>query len=343
LSLPFPTLQSHVTRPVKPEHLLPYSPKSSWDGWFAIGLFSAQSKIRWAKAHLFHRACRPGFHPLASFEGMDQSSEICFLVADKDNLSIMRHELDTRALSGRLEPFKVALPDRFLFCREDGKYLMNFQLPEHSASMKFQFAAEWPIWWSNGGRLLHYIGQHSSLDVEIERGGSTSKLSGMGVVEHVCGISLPIDVTRICPVHWHWDVLLFEGDESPKSSAAGLSIGFGGKTRIQLRAALRLPGSAPRAVRGLDVRYHSMESGEAEGRRFAVPKKWQGTLCAAGGTFRYEAVRSTPVAAVVLGGGMTGFDFEAEWTPRAGKTEIHRGTGFCEYGDFGGHLPKLIC
>jgi len=334
-SLGFPARQSQVTKEVRPRHLLPMVPRASWDGWFAIALFPPEAPLRWLKAHLFHRACRPGRHPLAVFEGMDAVSELVIMFADTRETTISRCDLNLTKLQSTTSPFCVEAPNCFRFAGETPQFTMDFRLPEAQTRASFRFTTDWPIWWSRWGRLLHYVGQHAMVTAELERAGRKIMHSGLGVMEHVCGAAPPFDVTRLAPLHWHWDVLSFTTPDDPGASAAGLALGLGGRTRVRLRAGLRLPGEKARALRGLDVRYleFSEEPGP-DGRPIAVPQAWEGVMNNRRGELRYEARRATPVAKVVPGGGFLGFDFTAEWRPPRGASRPLSGVGFCEYGDF---------
>ncbi|MHB8896474.1 MAG: hypothetical protein ACYC99_15025, partial [Candidatus Geothermincolia bacterium] len=59
------------------------------------------------------------------------------------------------------------------------------------------------------------------------------------------------------------------------------------------------------------------------------------------GTFRYTAKAATPVAKVIPGGGMLGFDFEGRWTSAGSRPAMLSGYGFNEYGDFSRGLLRL--
>lgn len=334
-SLAFPARQSQVTKEVRPRHLLPWAPRAAWDGWFAIAVFPPDAPWRWLKAHLFHRACRPGRHPLAVFEGMDAASELTIMYADSHGATILRRDLDLTGLRSVAAPFLVEAPDRFRFGGEAPHYTMDFYLSEENARAAFHFTTGWPIWWSRWGRMLHYAGQHARVEADFEHAGRRFSGVGLGVMEHVCGAAMPVDVTRLAPLHWHWDVLSFAAPVDPFASAAGLALGMGGHTRVRLRASLRLPDEKQRAMRGLHIRYRELsEEPGPDGRPIAVPQTWEGVMTDRHGEFHYQARRATPVAKVVPGGGFLGFDFTAEWRPRSGATRPLSGAGFCEYGDF---------
>jgi len=155
----------------------------------------------------------------------------------------------------------------------------------------------------------------------------------------VCGASLPLDFTRALPFHCHGDVLAFHTPGSPTDSAAGLSIGRGGETLLELRAAARLPGRPAEAVRGLRVRHPETEvRQDRRGKDFLAPVRWPGELRRPHGRFRREARAATPLADILPAGGMLGFDFSGAWSAPGGGRREWEGTGFCEHGDFSGKL-----
>lgn len=333
---------SLVSKPARTEELLPGAPRSSWDGWFAIGIFPPGSAVRWAKSHLFRYTSRPGRHPLAAVEGFGDSSEVMTAWATPEEVTVLRREVEAGTLESSLDPLRVALADRFLLEGEAPRYRMDFSLAEDAAAASFDFETGWPVRWASMGPVLSYLGQHSTLRLEITRGNTGIEAYGFGVTEHVRGMSLPFDFARVAPLHFHWDVLSFQGTGSTLDSAAGLSIGSRGRTLIPLASVVALPGASPRAMHGLRVRYNELSLAPGEdGTPTMVPEAWEGDIRARDGEFSYRATRATPVAFLVPGGGMLGFDFAAEWRPRVGNTLELSGVGFSEYGDFSGRLARL--
>jgi hypothetical protein len=323
-------------------HWAPWAPRSSWDGWFAIGIFPANSRVRWVKAHFFRRACGATRHPLASVEGMDASSEMLLVHATTDGQTAYRRAVDPDALAASHAPFQVALPGRFRFAGEPPRFTMDFALPEDGATARFAFEGGWPIWWARAGRFLHYVGRHAAARVELADATGARSLAGLGVMEHVCGASTGRDVTERLPLHFHWDVLAFHTPGSPLDSAAGLALMRRGKTCARARAAGRLPGYGAMTMKGLAVRYLAVTSALGpDGTRLPVPDRWEGVLRHRHGVLRYEATRSTPLAPLVPGGGMLGFDFTGEWKPAGSAAKTWTGTGFTEVGDFAGQLIAL--
>lgn len=333
---------SLVSKPARTEELLPGTPRSSWDGWFAIGIFPSGSAVRWAKSHLFRYASRPGWYPLAAVEGFKDASEVMTAWATANEVTVLRRAVEAPEAESSLSPPRVALADRFLLDGTAPHYRMSFSLGEDDATATFSFETGWPVRWATMGPVLSYLGQHSTLTLEIVRADARIEAAGLGVMEHVRGISLPFDFSRLAPLHFHWDVLSFEGTGSPLHSAAGLSIGARGRTLIPLGAAAMLPGGAPRAMYGLRVSYLELSLARGEdGAPTMVPESWEGRIRARDGDLSYRATRSTPVACLVPGGGMLGFDFEAEWRSSGGAALELSGAGFSEYGDFSGRLARL--
>lgn len=358
----FPIHQKDVTKTVKPKHLVPWAPRASWDGWFAICIFPPDSGMRWLKAHLYRCICKPGRRPLAAVEGFGDRSEMLITWGTEEGVEVHSFEVDAGGIVASSSPLRVELWDHFLLEGDAPNYIMSFKLPDGKTEARFTFETGWPIWWSRWGRILNYVGQHAAVRStliregkdEMQAGIEESRLEGeregFGVMEHVCGVSLPFDFTRVLPVHYHWDVLAFHTSGSPFDSAAGLSIGRKGKNRVELRAAAQLPGCLPEAMKGLRPRYIEVNRETSkDGQERMIPVRWEGVLSSRSGRFRYEAHASTPVAAIIPGGGMLGFDFEGEWRPSnrgrkaSGDTKATtwRGTGFSEYGDFSGLLVEL--
>jgi hypothetical protein len=343
LKFSFPVLQSNVTRPPRFVDIAPHAPGSAWDGWFSIAIMPPGSPIRWVKAHLFHRACRDGWHPVASFEGMDSTSEAVIAYGTANRVEVCRRDLQIDRLEVDREAKTIELPGRFRMKSVVPVTETFYGIEESSAEASFSFESDWPIWWSRWGRMLHYIGQPSKTAVELSIGNEKHSLNGFGMVEHVSGMSLPFDITQTLPVQFHWDVLSFNDPAYPTASAAGLSIGTNGNTRIELRAGAKLPGLPAQAVRGLNVRYIDLEHRRDHlNRDLPMPVRWEGRFGFFDGEFVYEAVAATPVAGLIRGGGMFGIEFEGEYKPRRGKIEKYSGTGFTEVGDFSDYFATAL-
>lgn len=333
----FPAIANDVRKVVGPRHLIPWTPRTSWDGWFAIAIFPAGSEIRWLKAHFYYWARGKGRYPLAAVEGFGDSSEMMIAWATAESVEVLSSGVGGEAVESSESPLWVRMDDLFLLEGAAPRYGAKYSLPDARAEATFSFEAGWPLWWSRFGRLLTYAGQHSSVAVDLECERLESHLEGFGVLEHVTGASVPFDFTRSLGLGYHWDVLAFHTPGSPFDSAAGLSIIRRGKTVVRLKAAASLPGGRPEAMYGLSVRYLEQGRGAGSGgEKIAVPLRWEGVMRNRAGTFSYTATATTPVAAVIPGGGMLGFEFDGEWVSRAAPVERFSGTGFTEYGDFSG-------
>ncbi len=333
----FPVDQKFVNVKPKPRDLVSFKPRSSWDGWFAIAIFPQDQELLWLKAHMFMRSCGKKMHPIASFEGMDRHSELMIAYAGIHGLHVETKEIDTETLSSSKHPFNVELNGIFKFQGAEGKYGMHFKMPGTGTVARFDFISGWPVWWSKWGSLLHYIGQHCQVGVSVQGEGINTGLNGFGVVEHVCGFSLPFDITKFLPIHYHWDVLAFHTPDAPFDSAAGLFLGYKSKAFIGLRSAAKFPDRSVMAMKGLHVKYlEIIEDEDGNGNKIGRPMKWQGKMESKEGVFNYTAKSSTPLAKIIPGGGMQGFLFEGELKPKTGPSRIFAGTGFSEYGNFAG-------
>jgi len=324
------------------KYLVPLAPRAKWDGWFAISIFPGSAPVRWVKAHLYSRACGEGLRPFSLVEGIGETSEVCIAWADRDSVHVRVSSLPEGRQRGSASPLLVDYGESFSFSGGWPDYRMTFAVPGGEASAGFDFHASWPIWWSKFGRMLQYVGQHSGVRVNLAGEGTSLNLEGFGVIEHVAGYAAPFDVTRVLPAHFHWDVLVFENAGPAANSAAGLSFGAMGTTLVPLKAAARLPHGEPRKMRGLWIRYLETERGrDRAGNDIMFPVRWEGVMRSRAGTFRYVARAATPVATIIPGGGMTGFDFEGRWVSKGRRPELLRGFGFNEYGDFSGGLLRL--
>ncbi len=333
----FPVNQKFVTVKPKPGDLVSFKPRSSWDGWFAIAIFPLGSDLLWLKAHMFMRSCGKKMHPVASFEGMDRHSELMISYAGAEDLHVETRQIDTGRLTSSENPLNVELEDIFKFEGTEGKYQMHFKMPGTGTVARFDFISGWPLWWSKWGSLLHYIGQHCQVRASVQGKDINTGLKGFGVVEHVCGFSLPFDITKVLPVNYHWDVLAFHTPDAPFDSAAGLFLGYKSKAFIGLRAAVKFPERPATAMKGLHVEYlETAEEVDGKGKIISRPLKWQGKMESEEGIFNYIAKSSTPLAKIIPGGGMQGFIFEGEMKLKSGGSGILTGTGFSEYGNFAG-------
>jgi len=325
-----PVFGGTVSRLPGARHLVPRR-GASWDGWFAIAIFPPESPLRWAKSHFFSRNRTSG-HPFAAVEGLVES-ELMIAWADDNEVGVLQRKVDNAQLKSSSDPLRVSLPGRFTMEGSRPRYTMFFSLPEEGSKAFFEFETGWPIWWAREGRFLNYVGQHSAVRLDLSRDGREESARGFGVMEHVCGASAPFDFTGRMPFSYHWDVLAFHTPGSPFDSAAGLCIGFRGETLIQMKAACKLPGHREAPMRGLSVRYLEVNSMKADdGTEMTVPASWEGVMRGRRGEFRYVARASTPLAAIIPGGGMLGFEFEGAYHDHYQGTRAWSGTGFSEYG-----------
>jgi hypothetical protein len=333
----FPVNQKFVNIKPKSRDLVSFKLRSSWDGWFAIAIFPEGCELLWLKAHMFMRSCGKKMHPLASFEGMDRHSELLISYAGAEALHVETRQINTEMLTSNENPLNVGLGDIFKFQEAEEKYSMYFRMPGTGTVACFDFIPGWPVWWSKWGSLLHYIGQHSQVSASVHGKDINAGLKGFGVVEHVCGFSLPFDITKVMPVNYHWDVLAFHTPDALFDSAAGLFLGYKSKAFIGLRSAAKFPGRPVTAMKGLHIKYIEVaEDDDGKGNRISRPLIWQGKMETKEGIFRYIAKSSTPLAKNIPGGGMQGFIFEGELKTKMGVSEIFTGTGFSEYGNFAG-------
>jgi hypothetical protein len=63
----FPVNQKFVNTRPKPGDLVSFKPRSSWDGWFAISVFSQEQELSRLKTHMVIHFCGSKMRPLASF------------------------------------------------------------------------------------------------------------------------------------------------------------------------------------------------------------------------------------------------------------------------------------
>jgi hypothetical protein len=273
---------------------------------------------------------------------MDARSELMIACASNEGINVETCDIDASGLASHASPLKVELPGIFHFKGAGRDYRMSFKMPGSGMQAQFDFAAGWPIWWSKWGGILHYIGQHSSVKASLTDADGGYELKGLGVMEHVCGWSLPFDITKVMPVHYHWDVLSFISNDSPFDSAAGLSIGFRGRSLLGIRAAAKFPGMNQKTMKGLHVEYLEVaDDQDGIGRPIGRPVMWRGLMESSDGVFTYTAVGSTPLLKNIPGGGMQGFSFEGEFKQPKGKILSLKGRGFSEYGDFAKNLVGI--
>ena len=257
-----------------------------------IGIFPVESSIRWCKVQLYSGCVR---HSLAAVEGMDRTPQRLIVAASKDE--VFRDEQPV-AFTASPEAFEIRSGD----LRWRGFPASKLQSNHVSAAVD----ARDPFSWVSIRGVLTYWTAFGGGTFETPLGSG----AGAGLVEHAWGASSSVDVGRLAPRRWQWDVLRFEDG----STCAGLSV-YG---QPALRSGGRAPG-APFST-GLGLRVSVLER-DGDG----LPARWRGRVHLHSGTVSYEARASTPVAREIAGGGFVGFEFEGSHAGRAVS-----GTGFTE-------------
>ncbi|HLW17619.1 MAG TPA: hypothetical protein VKV69_09720 [Actinomycetota bacterium] len=268
------------------------SPPAAWEAYFLIGIFPVESSVRWCKVQLYSGCAR---HSLAAVEGMDREPQRLVVAASKDE--VFRDEQPAAF---------TASPDSFEIRSSDLQWRGFPSSRLQSDHLSARADAHDPFSWVSLPRVLTYWTAFGRGAFETPLGSA----EGAALVEHAWGASSSIDIGRLAPRRWQWDVLRFEDG----STCAGLSI-YG---RPALRSGGRAPG-APFST-GLGLRVSVLERD-----RDGLPARWRGRLHLHTGTVTYEARASTPVAREIAGGGFVGFEFEGSHAGRAVA-----GTGFTE-------------
>ena len=271
------------------------SPPAGWEAYFLIGVFPAESSLRWLKVQLYSGAAR---HSLAAVEGMERTPQRLIVAASKDG--VFRDEQPL--------PF-TASPDDFEIESGDLDW-RGFPLSAlrcGSPTLVATTDARDPFSWVSIPRVLSYWTSFGTGSFETQWGSA----EGAALVEHAWGADARIAVARAAPRRWQWDVLRF----SDGATCAGLSV-YG---LPALRSGGRAPGARFSGGRGLRV---SVLERDTDG----FPARWHGRLHLRSGTISYDARASTPVAREMHGGGFVGFEFEGSHRERAVS-----GTGFTEF------------
>jgi len=259
-----------------------------------IGVFPAESSLRWMKVQLYSGATR---HSLAAVEGMDRSPQRLVVAASKDEVfrsdqtmgfTAADDEWDVRADDLRWAGY----PHSTLTCSRPEIRI--------SANARDAFA------WISLPRTLTYWTAFGTMGVESEWGNA----EGSALIEHAWGRDSRFNVARTMPRRWHWDVLRFDDG----STCAGLSL-FG---VAAARSGGRTPGTRFSKGLGLRVRVLDRDAG-------GISSRWKGRLHLRSGSVTYEARAATPVSHEIPGGGFLGFEFEGSCAGRAVS-----GTGFTE-------------
>ncbi|HEY1957484.1 MAG TPA: hypothetical protein VGH28_17820, partial [Polyangiaceae bacterium] len=219
---------------------------AAWDARFFIAIFPDGE---WCKVHTFSGGKTAGKHCLSALEGLDGGAQEIALVGRGERVE--RRTGDVTCDGGSVRALGV----------------------EASVDARDRF------YWIRLPRVLAYHSATGPARVTID--GQTRE--AFGVLEHAWGAETRIDVARLAPRRWRWDVLSCGGDRF----FAGLAVhGFGPR------------GGARIGTGGLtNVSAVRIRSGR---------ERWSGAMRTREGTLRYEARAATPVAPEVEGGGFLG-------------------------------------
>jgi hypothetical protein len=294
-------------------HLGRRSPPNAWEAYFLIGIFPAKSALRWCKLHLFSGGARRDRHCLSAAEAIDGPPERLLLRATADRVEAERRVLRRDELLRSDGGWEI---------RSGGLYwggsFPDLRLSIPDAGIGASMRPRDVVFWARLPRVLSYWGAFGPLAWD----GPEGRCEGLGVVEHAWGADTRLDVARFAPGRWQWDVLACDDG----TFAAGLAVAPFGERLVGLRSGGNVGGEAGH---GRGMKTDVVEWGEEKGRR--VPARWRGAIALTGGTVRYDARATTPVADTVPDGGFLGFAFDGEWRPESGASRPVAGSGFCEY------------
>jgi hypothetical protein len=294
------------------------APPAAWEAFLLIGIFPAGARLRWCKVHVFIGRARPGRHCLSAVEALDGAGEIAVMIADERRVERNFVPTDDGSCTRAAEAWKIdapgiawsGFPETHLSL---GSESSNESGPKHQTGVpraEITAKADTIGWWARIPRVLSYFTGFGALTWSDARGS----VAGTGLVEHAWGADAPLDVAKLAPKRWQWDVLAAETGEI----VALLTISGRG-----VRTMSRSGPAAPLAT-GWRARLRVREWTNDEGRR--VPARWQGAIATSAGPFRYEASATSSVAPVVPDGGFLSSSWEGTWAGRS-----VRGTGFTEY------------
>jgi len=242
---------------------------------------------------------------------MDGPGEELFLFGYRDRVEEVRRPLGTGFLSKSSETWNVGSSNGLNWKGDWPRLELVCEEPRLRAETESLNV----LLWGSFPKILTYWSAFGGLT--WMQNGKT--LKGVSVTEHAFGGDSRLDLARLAPPRWHWDVLTFDDG----SACAGLSATVLGR-ELPIRSGGSAPGMPFSAGRGLQTKVLDWE--RDAGRN--VPRRWTGRLALGERSFHYEAIRSTPVAPVVPGGGFLGFDFEGRFEDGGPG---HTGTGFTEY------------
>jgi hypothetical protein len=281
------------------------APPAAWEAYLLIGIFPAGSVHAWTKAHVFVGRARAGRHCLSAVEALDGPGEAVVLSANATRVDKHAWSVDDGSCERARGAWHVEAPG----IAWDG-FPASVLAVSEPARIEARVEAGSGAWWARLPRVLSYFTAFG----QVTWSDASGESRGVALLERAWGADVPVDVAKLAPKRWQWDVLV--GDDG--AVHAGLWVGgVGLRTMARVRAGDEV--STGRSVR-VKVRSWRQELG----RR--VPVAWDGEMRTRAGVLRYEARASTPVAAMVPGGGFVGTRWEGEWEGRS-----VRGTGFSEY------------
>ncbi len=250
------------------------SARADWHARFFIAIFPDG---QWCKVHTFSGGKSLEKHCLSALEGLDGPPQDLALVGDLARVD-RRSELaqfDGAAVSARGIEASI------------------------DARVRFH--------WIRVPRVLTYHSSFGAARVTID--GRTR--NALGILEHAFGAETRLDVAKLAPKRWRWDVLSL-GDAHDDRFFAGLAIhghGFRGVARVERNAPLA-------RVRALRLRENDESKNE----------KWSGVMRTKRAILRYDARIATPISPEVDGGGFVGFT----WSGSLDDVFVS-GSGFSEF------------
>jgi hypothetical protein len=232
---------------------------------------------------------RGGGHPIAAPVGLDGEPHLLVVLGRGDGAEVTRTTFDDADVGRSRWVWDVTAPG----CRWTG-YFPELELVLDDVAVTASTQSYFVDWSVYRGRRLSWWKAVSLLDWS----GGGYDASGLAFVDRAWGSNVPFAPARLVP-GWHRDLLFFDDDHWASASTTG-------RGREKLR---------------VDV--HGRRGGDGG----CVPQRWTGRTELAREDLHYSATASTPVAQLVPGGGVVGFDFEGQ----RGDAAV-RGTGVCDVG-----------
>lgn len=243
--------------------------RPAWDARFFIAIFP---NGEWCKIHTFSGGKSLEKHCLSALEGLDGPPQDLALVGHGDRIE--RRTEEARFDGGDVRARRIAV----------------------SIDARDRFH------WIRVPRVLTYHSAWATAHVTIDGAGRDA----FGILEHAWGTQTRLDVARLAPRSWQWDVLSLGSSRF----FAGLAIhgrGFHGTARVAEDARLAHVDA---------LRIRARDPGRA----------WSGTMLTRKGKLRYEARAATPISPEVAQGGFVGFT----WEGTLDGTSVS-GSGFSEF------------